>query len=225
MSFPIYNILKRVSGDAPPSDYEAYYPFNGNTTDDESGNGHDGVSTLATLITDRLGNADSAITLSGGTDSGIVVAPPMLTALPCTFTCWVKMIGSANRTLITITEAGTNNDYLLLGTNAGFVRAQHKSGTIATATSTTLINTNVWFNVGGVFRANDSRSVFVNGVSEFTSVGVRSAVANIDVFSIGHLHAGSGKIRLYNHDIDDVRIYTRGLSDDEMLAIYNSEKP
>ena len=52
------------NGDPKPPDFlkkglVAYYPFNGNAKD-ESGNGHDGEVTGATLCTNRFGKADSA---------------------------------------------------------------------------------------------------------------------------------------------------------------------
>ncbi|MBF0368929.1 MAG: hypothetical protein HQL52_05655 [Magnetococcales bacterium] len=42
----------------------AYYPFNGDATD-ESGNGYDGTVSGASLTTDRLGVADSAYSFDG----------------------------------------------------------------------------------------------------------------------------------------------------------------
>ena len=45
----------------------AFYPFNGNA-DDESGNGHHGTVSDATLVPDRFGNLDSAYYFDGVDD-------------------------------------------------------------------------------------------------------------------------------------------------------------
>lgn len=53
------NLTLLVKAQIPTNGLVAYYPFNGNAND-ESGNGHNGSVTGATLITDRLGQASSA---------------------------------------------------------------------------------------------------------------------------------------------------------------------
>ena len=65
-------ILNGLGGMAQPTDYVAYYLFNGNAND-ESVNANNGVlgdgfttASFPTLTTDRFGNVDAAYSFDGG---------------------------------------------------------------------------------------------------------------------------------------------------------------
>ena len=63
----VVKIYKNRGGSTQNNDLVAYYPFNGNAND-ESGNGHDGTVSGATLTADRFGYANSAYDFDGNQD-------------------------------------------------------------------------------------------------------------------------------------------------------------
>ncbi|MEM3074727.1 MAG: LamG-like jellyroll fold domain-containing protein [Candidatus Pacearchaeota archaeon] len=86
-----------------------------------------------------------------------------------------------------------------------------------TARNTTLLTKNQWHHLAGVY--NGSHIIlYVNGVKEGNLTFSSSPVAEGD-FLIGSRKNGT---RVFNGTIDDVRIYTRALSDQEIQNLYNS---
>ena len=67
----------------------AYYPFSGNAND-ESGNGHDGIVFGATLTTDRLGNVDSAFDFDGIDDFIAVLYSSDFQLSTYTIATWIR---------------------------------------------------------------------------------------------------------------------------------------
>ena len=62
-ALPILN-AQDLPSHVPTDGLEAYYPFNGNAND-ESGNGHDGTVSGATLTADKEGNTNGAYSFDG----------------------------------------------------------------------------------------------------------------------------------------------------------------
>jgi hypothetical protein len=82
--------------------------------------------------------------------------------------------------------------------------------------------TDVWYFVAGVYDASSGFSLYVND----NAYGPISPVGNL-FQSTGNLRIGfsSSTIpsqRHFNGVIDEVRVYTRALSDDEILCLYDS---
>ena len=68
----------------------ANYPFDGNLTNDASGNGHTGIAVRGVSLTnDRFGNPSSALHCDGAT--GYIRVPTQLTtANPFTWSLWFR---------------------------------------------------------------------------------------------------------------------------------------
>lgn len=94
------------------------------------------------------------------------------------------------------------------------------AGNIATASFTSSITTNEWFNLIGI-RNGDTVSIYVNGVKGTDGTNTFGAITG-NSLNIGALTAGSSSRTVFlSGQIDDVRIYNRALSQQEILNLYN----
>jgi hypothetical protein len=73
----------------------AYYPFNGNAND-ESGNGNNGVVNGATLTTDRFGNSGKAYSFDSQTDKISLSTLNLVDASQVSITGWFKKLSNQN---------------------------------------------------------------------------------------------------------------------------------
>jgi hypothetical protein len=213
----------------------AYYPFNGNA-DDETGYGNNGVVNGATLTTDRFGKADKAYAFDGIDDMIRVTQNANLNAITkTTISFW------ANHNQVTRTTDGFDwQAYIskdtfgkwfssMLCTNpAGCGGEQpltfYTPGLSKTDTryNWSTVSPNVWCYIT---LSNDGTTskIYVNGIIVKSENVTGSITTNISDLILGRCLTGS----LYPLDgkLDDVRIYNRALSDAEVTALYNAEKP
>jgi hypothetical protein len=86
------------------------------------------------------------------------------------------------------------------------------------AVSNTVVETGEWYHIAGTYQANDNIKIYINGVlEETTSIGI-TRDSNSNNFCIGQSGAWSG--RFFNGLIDEVKIYSRALSAEEIKAEY-----
>jgi hypothetical protein len=86
------------------------------------------------------------------------------------------------------------------------------------AVSNTVAETNKWYHIAGTYQANNNIKIYGNGVLEkTTSIGV-SRGTNPNNFSIGPSLIFPG--RFFNGTIDEVKIFNRALSAEEIVAEY-----
>jgi len=192
----------------------AYYPFNGNAND-ASGNGHNGTNSGATLTTDRFGAVNSAYTFSGGYISVPMSADLNITSNR-TFSCWFYAAG--NQTGGRIYESTVGNSGI--GTYSGNTMDAWYVGNTHECNVTGLsFILNQWNHL--VYTTEDSTGigrVFLNGVLAASRTGaVLTASQNWTNkflrFGIGN----SGEV--FYGAIDDVRIYNRNISANEVLQL------
>jgi len=202
----------------------AYYPFNGNVLD-ESGKGNHGAAKGVTLGTDRHGV--SGIAYSFGGDDYILIRNTVAYTNKITVTAWIKIPkkekkDSAPRDPWNNIICGPRGD-IIFGIMGGSMTfgMQWADPFQITNDSSHVLNDNQWhqvavsyngemveFFVDGVFDgANAARGAFRPGIK---SIGSAKPHANREFF-IGSL--------------DDIRIYNRALSAEEVKALYDLEKP
>jgi hypothetical protein len=87
----------------PTNGLVAWYPFNGNAND-ESGNGHDGITSNAQLTLDRFGNESSAFEFNGFSSHIRVPHNTSLNALPITISAWYKEDGQTGRSQFLVSK-------------------------------------------------------------------------------------------------------------------------
>ena len=220
----------------------AYYPFNGNAKD-ESGNGHDGEVKGATLAKDRHGGASSAYSFDGQNDFIEVTDSDSLdlgngAGKEWTVTIWFK--GDIKREGWLLRKGGGGGsgttDYGVLASpnpvHRGFIWGTGRSSGAGgnDVTDWMAIPSNVgsdeWHHVVATYKhgaLNEGFKIFyIDGqVAGSTDSGKLKNSINA-----GHLLIGSAINRgFWLGSIDDVRIYNRAFSEEQVKALYEFEKP
>jgi uncharacterized protein YecT (DUF1311 family) len=211
----------------------AYYPFNGNARD-TSGNGNHGVNNGAILTTDRFGRSNSAYLFSNC--SSITI--PELLSYSCsafTFTAWVKQDYKDNNNHMIIFHGSKKGETLIGLTNngiLGFGVNLHVPGTpdntqnwyIAYINDT--LRANTYYFIVGRYIKGQKMDLLVNG-----DLVATIAVPNLNIntnpdrsnSAIGiHPQPGFTQSYCWNGVIDDILIYNRALSDDEVQTLYHA---
>lgn len=221
-----------------PIDYIAYYPFNGNAND-ESGNGNNGIVNDATLTTDRFGNADSAYSFNGNLDasppvSNIVLPGGILDLTGATFTfcAWIypTAYGSHNSKGLVdkfhmTTGSFSRGARLHMDNTSGRLVMVVGSGDGDQSVSQQRFSSsfypslNEWSFVACSFDGI-TLTIWHNKNSESRAYTLADPIFNPSLnFRVGRTHHSNGG---FKGKIDDVRIFDRALTSDEVEEMYLS---
>jgi len=209
----------------------AYYPFNGNTND-ASGNSNDGViNGGVTLTTDRFGFAESAYSFNG-IDGYIEISDSDSLDLTSNFTlsAWIKMEGVNTNNINMIInkdnapEDTTKGSYAYeLGVNVNLDFCFAIGGDLSTGWKCGggPISQSTWLHV---LLTYDGTSIvsYIDGESKQTYSGTGSYIINNQPLRIGTRGFHNGH-SFWDGKIDDIRIYKRVLSENEIQHLYNRE--
>ena len=191
----------------------AYYPFSGNMTD-QSGIGHGLQVTGAALATDRYGSPSAAIRFSdrfstASTDVSLAATSFSIggwfyqdqkdpLAAPGFWQGEVGQAGLAFRLMLDYGNTSARFTFWYNDLDAQFVRDFGK-----------------WFHLMGTFdRATLRRKLYINGVI------VAQDTALYGFSGTGPLHFGN-----FSGLMDEVRVYSRALSDADVQQLYAVERP
>jgi hypothetical protein len=222
----------------PTSGLVAYYPFNGDARD-ESGNGNDGTVYGATPATDRFGHASSAYSFDGTSDYIDCGNKPSLNIVAAlTISAWVYTDQTDDNSDHAIV-AKTNLDvpevqYHLMYhyfTGTWRERVYDTNGEIGLTyydpstgfvdnLSDTKIPLGRWVHIAGTYDGAKTK-IFVDSVLDKEyDAAIPQLNSNSVSMSIGGHSAGS--IREYlKGSLDDLRIYNRALSPEEIDSLYH----
>ena len=204
-----------------PIELVAYYPFNGNAND-ESGNGNHGTPNGATLTTDRFGNTDSAYSFDGSTNYISIPDNPNInvqTGESFTISYWTKhnaqnngkyMISKYNGSI------GVQPSYALgTGSNGdSYSWFEFTAGNGIENRGNIDLNDTNWHNITTVFKSGESVSIYVDGVLDIQHPATHSgSISNLTDLTIG---CGANIAQFYNGKIDDIKIYKKALTEDEI---------
>ena len=216
----------------------AYYPFNGNSLD-ESGNGNHGGVSGASLSTDRHGNKQLAYSFDGKDDYIQIVPKKGLENINAlTVSLWIRadqkqISPETGWTAIINWWIGYNTrpDYKysfwlgLHGHANNFVSYVAPNNSEACIVQDSL-RTNIWMHV--IYSHGSSgAALYFDGKRAQTNKGAPIKLPNLDIpLHIGATSRGGTNYKQqFSGSIDDVRIYNRALSDEEVKALYDLEKP
>ena len=199
----------------PSNGLVAWYPFNGNAND-ESGNGNHGTVNGATLSVDRIGNANSAYSFDGIND--FIQLPFNIQQHPISVSVWFNTNAVQFQSIIDNDIAPLfGNDIILSYSNYGLgnndkVCALYHDGAFASDFSYS-INTDYHLMV--VWYDNETK-IFLNG----NLVG--SHIHSVGTIEGGNFRIGvhSNNMGWFNGNIDDIAIYNRALTQEEITALY-----
>ena len=212
----------------------AYYPFNGNAND-KSGNTNDGtVYGGATLALDRFGTEDSAYLFDG--ETGYIEVPHDSTLdLPSeiTISAWINTQGplEGEDSYAVVHKGGygetpeTDLNYVLYGAGGLKVRGGFEDGTGANSlySSQGSYQADKWQHISWTYDGSYLR-IYINGSLDSSFAETHSPNTLNHPMSIG-VEMRSAEFRFWFKGlIDDVRIYSRALSEAEIQEMYTLEK-
>jgi hypothetical protein len=209
----------------------AWYPFNGNAND-SSGNGNNGTINGATLTTDRFANSNSAYLFNGSASISI----PELFPASCaafTFAVWVmKDFTDINTHQILYKgldqgEASlciTNlNNYAVVGFGVNLETGIYGAQNWYFVNYPDTLKINTYYFIVGRYIKGQKVELLING----RSVG-SSAVPDLPLtqwpthsYSAIGVHTTFPTTTGWKGAIDDVRVYNRALSDEEIQSLYH----
>ena len=207
----------------------------GQTIYDKSDNGNNGILGSSSSVDsadpvfgsghDSSGENGTGMVFDGMDDYVVVSDSNTLDITEeLTLSAWVKRDETAVYDGIVL----KNNSYLLAINNGDHVYFNYHNGTgwIGESYSDTLISSSTWHHIAASYKKDRGTvQVFVDGVMDKeTAVTANSIVTNSNPFSIGHC-LGWGDTWFTDGSIDEVRIYNRALSEDEIRQLYNQKKP
>jgi hypothetical protein len=193
----------------------ARYLLNNNANDSIGSN--DGAVIGATPTTDRFNQANAAYNFNGSNSRIEFSAPPPLTqAVSWTISAWVKpsSFGQAGLAVYVGLDNGGSSDGFGFGLNGnstlqGFAPAA--AGFFSSGQA--FPNTTEWVHVT-MRRTNGIISFYMNGVKTPSDSTVNITLPTD--FTIGSQNG----LRFFPGSVDDVRIYNRALSTNEIVQVY-----
>jgi hypothetical protein len=207
----------------------AYYPLNGNARD-ASRNKLDGTVTGATATLDRYGNSGGALLFENDGDRVNCGNPAAFNfSGPFTISAWVNLSGTRENSYIVAkydfdfsTMSGSPHSYGLgiagLASPYGFIGGQ--AGFAETAAPTQL-RPGQWHALAFVYTGSSINLYLDGNHVAGRNVAAFPAFINAVPLTLGGTAVG----QVFGGAIDDVRIYSRALSNVELSAQYQADVP
>ncbi len=231
--FVVTNLHAQPPGYVPTDGLVGWWPFNGNAND-ESGNGNTGELNGPTLDLDRCGVPNAAYAFDG-VDDRIDVASNLIasdTIHSYSISLWFK---SEDTTAAILMSDRSDNDYTykytlaLRGDLAGAGRFGTHDGVSLVndlPSAQTGLNNNAWTHLVAVLDMSTSEMrLYINGlVDTVTTVQYPSAWNPSPTGTVfgAWLYIDSVYYQQYEGLLDDIGVWNRALTADEVYALYNT---
>jgi hypothetical protein len=185
-----------------------WWKLNGDTTD-SSGKNNNGTNYGATPISGKLGGAMSFDGVSDYINIGNFLTSNLS---EFTFSVWIKTSSLVRGVPL---AWGYGYRYFRIGVG-GIIYFTVDDSSSGAAFSETIVTDGEWHHIVGVGKSGDS-NIYIDGVKEGNST------KNI-LWTGSRLIAGAmaGGTASFNGSIDDVQIYNRALSSDEVASLYDA---
>ncbi|RLD25634.1 MAG: hypothetical protein DRI54_04505 [Bacteroidetes bacterium] len=205
----------------------AYYPFNGDATD-ESGNGNDGQVINAMLTEDLNGNQNSAY-LFNGIDTYISIPSSASLNSPdtaITMSAWFylngfSLVGDSFGPVLMKSDNPANSFSYRLSLSSSGVAAATNNWQNWTG-SDTVLALNTWYHIAISLSETESKiylnKVLLNVLPEDQEYTAEFIVDNLPL-EIGR--DVPGLLEIFNGVIDEVRVYDRALNEEEINMLYD----
>ena len=229
----------------PTDGLVAWYPFNGNAQD-ESGNGNHGKVIGATLCKDRKGNEDNAYNFDGINDYIRIEDNDQMNPVSFTVSCWyygTKSFSGAGTNVLVVKSftkhvAPFYQWILLVGgdeytnTKGKYRDGNFLFGVSAMAAGNSQVSIDkknvisLWNQIVGVVDLTlENSRLYMNGIlkteNKIKYTGFNAFPTDIYIAKHGNLD----ELRHYTPGhIDDVRIYNKALSANQIKSLYELEK-
>ena len=230
MVFTVNAMAQNIPSYVPKDGLVGYWPFNGNAND-ESGNGNNGTVNGATLTDDRNGVANSAYNFDNFGDikvSNFKFQNYINSGFSISYWFTMKDSTSTNgdRNFLITNYDGVNGLQIEYNPNSKFT-LRHSLRTASSNPSEINYHQpfekfNTWKNVTFIWTTSKKMLTYVNGVLTNTTSGEN--ITNLSVCCGITTNFGSmqGSSSYHNGKLDDIAIYNRSLTQQEITALYNN---
>ena len=225
--FITVNVMaQNVPNYVPTNGLVGWWPFNGNAND-ESGNENHGTVNGATLTADRNGTANSAYSFDG-TNSINFKEYTLLQQInsDITISCWANPNESLNQTLIWFGDSQSAHDPYAIQVSADnkyFFRKDVSNGLTTEVVSSSNYAVKKVTHIVAVYNSTTKKmSIYIDGVLD--SEIIMDLTINYSLQSM-YLTFGAienGNFGLYTGILDDISIYNRALTQEEITVLYTS---
>ncbi len=205
----------------------AYYPFNGNAKD-ESGNGSNGTVNGATLTEDRFSKTDGAYYFDGVDDYIDCGNNTILNGNwnGVSLSAWIKPYShiAGVQQIVGKWAVSLQNDHysLFLHGNRLLMAVSDGARPESGGYGKTILKSNFWHHVVGVWKNNRQYNVYVNGIIDGTQTQTGSGINIKSPITLKIGREIIGQDRAFHGIIDDIGIYNRALNDSEIQQLYNN---
>ena len=219
-----------------------YMPFEANnsqeatSTKDYSNHSNHGAVTGATWSSTAGYDGFGAYTFDGNGDYITITDSASVRPTIMTVSAWIKSVKNGDSVSIfqsfnyhdswqhagfELYKSAADKIYLEVGRNTGWTEGVD----VGTAISTTAINDGNWHFIAGTYNGSHVK-MYIDGVLENTA----SYTGGIAYHTTNYVEIGKFKYTLdsvdgyyWNGTIDDLRLYNRALSAEQILALYNNQ--
>jgi hypothetical protein len=214
----------------PTNGLVGWWGFNGNAQDG-SGNGNHGtvINGGVSLTSDRLSNTNSAYFFDGS-DSWISIpySSSLYFSNQYSVSLWFNKFGSTNTyagDLITKERDVEPGSITVRVLNSNPTIVGFSASNVGTAQSISNVINNQWYHMVGTIE-NGEVKIYVNGILEYTTTNLNNQIGyNTSPFWIGKQKGTGwpGFFYLWNGKIDDIGMWNRSLTQQEITNLYNSQ--
>lgn len=197
------------------------------------GNALDSSGTGNNALTDNCADGGAGVDgncyyFSGAVNKWVIF--PVTNSTPrlgqtVTFTAWVKPIQASNYRGVAMGKSNLGLCLFQFENTAWSVKMYAGSWTTYHNVPAASIPTNTWTHVAFSVKggAGGYAKTYVNGVQYSTTYNITSTIPHDSTFYIGCAYVTPD--RFFYGYMDEIRLYTRNLSDAEILTVYNKFKP
>jgi len=218
----------------PLLDPIAAWSFSGDATDD-TGNGNDGTVQGATLTDDRFGNPESAYLFDG--DDAIGIGNNVKPNFPFTFNLWIRLAESGMHGIVANDDVNHGGNRWGVSLNIresgvfyaavynGFARAETRRDA---QTDDPVVRPGEWQMFSVVFASLTDFRFYVDGVQVPSSPWTGTASSLIYSSAPGTIGVASRQPNgwlPFNGEIDDVSVFDKALTDEEVETLYGDFMP
>lgn len=227
----------QVPSYVPTNGLVGWWPFNGNAND-ESGNGNNGTNNGASLTADRFNNINSAFSFNG--TSNYINIPNNNTLNPgsITISAWINSnadatnIQSGVKAIVTkwyqqincnnlgdnynVQLSFLNNQSVLVGSTI----ANNQVSNYITS-QTNLIGLSTWRHIVFIHDINNGQQLFIDGIQINSNTINGSLCTTLNDLLFGADNFNGSIWRFFNGKLDDIGIWNRALTQQEITDMYN----
>jgi hypothetical protein len=217
----------KISAASGENGLVGWWKMDGNAKDSTPYGDNGTLNGAPSLATDRKGTANSAYSFNG-TSQSISVPTTNLPASKITVSAWVNQSTKVNWYDIVPNNwggAGLVKGWDLYTDSSGtaIFGLWNNTETQFNAYCNSALTTNSWHLITGTFDGTTVRAYFdgvLCGITATPTGSLTLSTTNQATFRIGEVGGGSS-----THSVDDVRIYNRALSGNEITNMYKSYNP